>query len=124
MSRSLAMEILSAIASSARQGRHREEDGPDADRDFEVGEFEAIEIAAPFDVDIRIGGGASVHASGPENLLEEILVEVHHDRLFIGCDGDCDADVQVSVTVPRLRSLRTSGSGDVSVDKVKADDFE
>src|SRR6185503_12982945 len=113
MPRSLAMEILSAIASSAR---NHHADGPDAERDFEVGEFERLEVAGPFDVNVQTGGSVGVHASGPEWSLDNLRIELDGDRLFIGCEGDCDGDVNVSVSVPRLRALRTSGSGDVSID--------
>src|SRR5579884_388520 len=118
MSRSLAMEILSAIAASTRGARFHENDGPDGERDFDVGEFERLDVSGPFDVEIRTGEAASVRATGPEWALEDLVVELRDDRLFIGCDGDCDGDVNVLVTVPRLRALRTSGSGDVSVDRL------
>ena len=60
------MDIISAIASAARTHRHVEHEGPNVERDFEVGEFDQLEIAAPFDVDIETGEDCSVHAVGPE----------------------------------------------------------
>ena len=112
MPRSLAFEILSAIA-SARGRRKHFEDGPSADRDFEVGEFEQLEICRPFDVEVQTGEAASVHASGPEWALDSLTVEPRGDALFIGCDGECDDSVDIIVTVRELRSLRTTGSGEV-----------
>jgi len=124
MPRSLAMEILSAIASASRT-RRSGDDGPDLERDFPVGEFDRLEIAAPFDVDIETGGAANVHASGPEWALDSVRVELQGERLFIGCDGDCDgSDISMSVSVPALRGLRMAGSGDVSVDKLTGDAFD
>src|SRR5436190_12141962 len=103
MSRSLAMDIISAIASAARTHRHVEHDGPDVERDFEVGEFDRLEIAAPFDVDIETGADCKVHVVGPESALELIRVQPDGDRLFIGCDGDCGGDINMSVIMPALR---------------------
>src|SRR4051812_33778657 len=100
MPRSLAMEFISAIASAARNGRRSGHEGPDVERDFPVGEFEHVEIAGPFDVDIETGASANVHASGPEWALDSVRVELHGDRLFIGCDGDCDGgDISMSVSL-------------------------
>src|SRR4051812_12194010 len=125
MPRSLAMEIMSAIASAARTAHHSRSDEPDLERDFPVGEFDRLEIAAPFDVDIETGAAANVHASGPEWALDSVRVELQGDRLFIGCDGDCDgSDISMSVSLPALRSLRMAGSGDVSIDKVGGDAFD
>ncbi|MFL6788365.1 MAG: GIN domain-containing protein, partial [Sphingomicrobium sp.] len=125
MSRSLAMEIISALASASRTRRHPGNDGPDIERDFEVGEFERLEIAAPFDVDIETGPVVNVHASGPEWALDLVRVEVQDGRLFIACDGDCDgSDVSMSVSLPKLRGLKMAGSGDVSVNEVTGDAFD
>src|SRR3569623_653559 len=124
MPRSLAMDIISAIASAAaRNSRHSHShpEGPDVEREFEVAEFDRIEIAAPVDVDVDVGSPARVHASGPPWALDSIRVEAEGGRLFIGCDGDCDGDVSLSVSVPTLRGLRNSGSRDDSVDKVAGD---
>src|SRR5581483_675110 len=125
MSRSLAMEILSAIASSARNSRiHDEYAGPQAERDFEVGEFERIDLSGPFDVEIQTGAECKIRASGPERSLEEIRVELQGDCLTIGCDGDCSGDVLIAMSVPQLRSIRSAGSGDVGIDNVKGEEFE
>ena len=124
MPRSLAMEILSALASAHRAGAHRDHDGPDGEREFKIGEFERLEVAGPFDVEVETGGSPSVRASGPEWALENLSVEHEDDRLFIGCDGDCDGDVRIVVTVGQLQAVRSSGSGDISIDRIKGELFE
>ena len=124
MPRSIAMEILSAIVEVSRAAnqnrhhdhhhRHREddderehEDGPIEHRDFEVEQFDRLEVSGPFDVEVETGAEPGVRASGPEWALDNLSVEHDGDRLFIGCDGEVD-EVSVFVTVRELRSVRSS----------------
>ena len=125
MPRPIAIEILDAIVTSYRAHRsHVGDDGPNIERTFEVGEFERLDVAGPMDVEVRTGSSASVEASGAERAIDKLRVEQQDDRLLIGCEGDIDADVTVLITVPRLAGARLSGSGDVSVDRIKNDSFE
>src|SRR5689334_7119731 len=108
MPRSLAVEILSAIVSASRARADRHDDAPDSEREFDVGEFDCLEISGPVDVEVETGGRTSVSASGPEWALDLLAVEHTKGGLFIGCDGDCDGEVSVTITVPQLRSVRTA----------------
>ena len=58
------LEILDAFVSSYR-AIVQAHDGPEADRDFEVGEFDAIEVAGPFDVQISTGEAPERPCSRP-----------------------------------------------------------
>src|SRR5438105_6584221 len=98
------MEILTAILAS-RPGR-KDYEGPEVERDYEVGEFERLELFGPFDVEVRTDAKPGVHASGPEDALELLLVEQHGDRLVIGFDGEGNCGVEILVTTARLKSIR------------------
>ena len=91
MPRPLAIEILDAIVSSYRSQRmhahEHEDDAPTEERDFEVGQFTSLELSGPFDVEIRTGESASVHATGPDWALDSLAVEHKGERLFISWDG-------------------------------------
>ena len=114
MPRPLAIEILDAVVSTYRAHRvHADE--PTEERGFEVGEFSRLDIAGPFDVEIRTGSPAAVSASGPDRAIDHISVEQDGDSLLIGCAGECE-DVTIAVTVPNLAALRISGSGDISIE--------
>ena len=135
MPRSLAFEILSAIAEvgRAKAEAHRanhahhahdvEHDGSEAEDEieFEVDDFDRIELSGPYDVEIETGGRAEVRASGPEWGLDALNVEIEDGCLSISCEGDCDGVVEITISTPKLSSLRMSGSGDVSIDDVKGD---
>src|SRR6476659_1636663 len=107
MPRPLAVEILDAIVSTYRS--HRAASGQQVDRSFDVGEFDRLEIAGPFGVEVRTGVAPSVTACGPEDALDCLSVEDADGRLSLGCDGDCDADVTVTVTMSELLGLRMTG---------------
>src|ERR1041385_399973 len=104
MPRSLAMEILSALASAHRASSHRHENSESDERDFEVGDFELLEVTGPFEVEVETGGAPSARASGPQWALDNLRVDQDGDRLFISSDGDSE-DVSVSVTVRSLRAV-------------------
>src|SRR4029079_18403469 len=115
------MEILNAIIAAPR---NRGLGGPTEDRDYEVGEFDHLELSGPFDVEVSTGSPPSVRATGSQSALEALSVEQHGDRLAIDWDGGWACDLDVAVTVPALKSLRMTGAGDVSIDRVKVESFE
>lgn len=80
----LATGIAAATLATAGCGQSRAEDGgPTVQRSYQVGNFQRIEVAGPYDVDVRTGAKPSVSATGPEKLLEQLVVEVKGDRLVI-----------------------------------------
>lgn len=102
-----------------------------AERRFTVTNFEAIEVAGPFDVVVNVGKAVSVRAEGEQKDLDRLEVKVQGRELSIGTirernwfNWSKSSPVKVYVTVPALKEVSLSGSGDLSVDRVKADDFE
>ena len=55
--------------------------GPTVSRNYQVGNFQQIEVAGPYDVEVRTGANPSVSAKGSEKLLERTVVEVKGDKL-------------------------------------------
>ena len=79
-----ATAIIAAAAATASCGFHRGGDsGPTVSRDYPVGAFQKIEVAGPYDVEVRTGSNPSVAGKGSEKLLEQTRVEVHGDTLSI-----------------------------------------
>ena len=101
-------------------------------RDYPVGAFQKIEVAGPYDVEVRTGANPSVAGKGSEKLLEQTRVEVHGDTLSISPDnhkgwfhmGWHRGKAHFVVTVPQLRAATIAGSGDIKVDRVTGDSFE
>jgi hypothetical protein len=134
MRKSIAAAVIAASAALSACGQSRAEDaGPKVSRNYQVGNFQQIEIAGPYDVSVRTGANPSVFARGGDKLLERTVVEVQGDKLVIrpqehhglfnfgfGSNGKAD----FVVTVPQLRGAVLAGSGDLKVDAVRGDRFE
>jgi hypothetical protein len=131
-----AMLISIAVAAAAAgcsQGR-AEDGGPTVQRSYQVGNFQRMEVAGPYDVRVRTGANPGVTASGPEKLLDRLVVEVKGDRLLIHPENErrgffhwgsgVRGNATLEVTVPALREASIAGSGGISVDKVQGNDFE
>jgi hypothetical protein len=128
-----ATAIIAAAAATASCGFHRGGDsGPTVSRDYPVGAFQKIEVAGPYDVEVRTGSNPSVAGKGSEKLLEQTRVEVHGDTLSISPDnhkgwfhmGWHSGKAHFVVTVPQLRAATIAGSGGIKVDRVAGDSFE
>ena len=123
-------------ASALLAGCHAQaevDQGPAVSKSYNVGNFSAIEVAGPYDVEIRTGSAASVSARGGEKLLEKTEVKVDGDKLVIKPERrgglfswgwHTNGKAQFVVTVPQLNGASIAGSGDIRVDKVSAPIFE
>ena len=132
MSKPFTIAIAAAAAALAGCGAARgDAGGPAANRNYQVGAFERIEVAGPYEVTVATGSAPSVRATGGEQALERMVVEVEMGTLkiyprrsgFMSGFSD-DGPVRVNVTVPMLRGAEIAGSGTISVDKVNGESFE
>jgi hypothetical protein len=125
--------IAASAALSGCQVRAEEGGGATVSRNYQVGNFQAIEVAGPYDVEVRTGSGPSVAARGSEKLLERTVVEVEGDKLVIHPENNHSffhfgwsnhGKASFTVTVPKLSGATIAGSGDIRVDRVQGDRFE
>ena len=60
-----AAAIVAAAAATSACGHDRSEDGgPSVSRNYQVGAFQQIEVAGPYDVEVRTGANPTVAANG------------------------------------------------------------
>ena len=127
------LAMTAAAASMAGCSEARSEGGPVVQRSFAVQPFSRIEVAGPYQVDVRTSGQPSVSASGPEELIERMVVEVEGDTLRIHPEkrnglnlnwGRHDGTARVAVTVPALAGAQIAGSGEVAVDRIAGESFD
>lgn len=133
MMRPLAAVIVASLALGGCHLHAHEGGGANVTRNYNVGNFQKIEVAGPYDVEVRTGGKPGVSAQGSERLIERTVVEVEGDKLLIrpehehswfGVSWGSHGKAHFTVTVPQLSGAAIAGSGDIKVDKVAAPSFE
>jgi hypothetical protein len=133
MRKSLAAALIAASAATSACSQTRAEDGgPTVSRNYQVGNFQQIEVAGPYDVEVRTGANPSASARGSEKLLERTIVEVKGDKLVIRPKRETNwfggwsskGKASFTVTVPQLKGATIAGSGDIKVDRVQGESFE
>ncbi len=112
----VAIAVLAATGLSGAAGA--------AERRFPATGFDKVWAAGSEDVTIITGKAASVVATGPQDKLDRLIVGVDGTTLKIDHKsgnnwsmswGDKDA-VRITVTMPALRGVHASGSGDIAAD--------
>lgn len=134
MKRAIELGMVAAAAAAVagcNTARGEEDSGPTVNRAYQVGGFDRIEVAGPYDVTVTTGGGPSVTATGGEKDIEKMVVEVDGRTLKIHMKkrklnfGWSNRDtVRLQVAVPSLAGAGIAGSGSVAVDKVAGDMFD
>jgi hypothetical protein len=132
MPRSVA-PVLAAAALAGCHPHFGEGGGATVSRNYNVGNFQQIEVAGPYDVEVRTGSNPSVSASGSEKLLDRTQVEVQGDKLVIHPEHEhgffhwgwsSRGKAHFVVTVPQLSGATIAGSGGITVDKIAGNAFE
>ena len=130
------IRILSMTAAALAMGAchfsadaEEREAGPQTSRNYQVGSFDRIAVAGPYDVRVVTGGQPGVSATGGENLLDETEVVVENGTLKIKPKkrngirwnwGD-DGKAEFTVNAAALRGASIAGSGEIAVDRVSGD---
>lgn len=129
----MAASMIAACAATSACGQiHDEDAGATVSRSYNVGNFQQIEVAGPYDVTVRTGANPSISARGSHKLLERTLVEVRGNKLEIRPQSNrgwfsfgwsTHGHADFTVTVPQLSGAAIAGSGDIRVDKVTGSNF-
>lgn len=134
MRKSIAAAIFVASAATSACGQvHDQGGGPTVSRNYQVGNFQQVEVAGPYDVTVRTGGNPGVTAQGSQKLLDRTIVEVQGDKLvihpqehhsFFNWSFSTHGKANFTVTVPQLAGAIIAGSGDIRIDHVRGNHFE
>lgn len=134
MRKSIIAAVIAASSATSACGHARSEDGgPAVARNYQVGSFDQIEVAGPYNVTVHTGSGPTVSARGPEKMIEHMVVEVKGGKLVIHPERQKGwfrtgwhfrGTVELAVNVPELRGATIAGSGDIKIDQVKGDSFD
>lgn len=88
--------------------------GPQVERVLNMPQFTGVKLSCEAKVFITQGDVFEVAAKGEENVLDEIELDVQDDTWTIEFD-DCvkDYDLEIYITMPTIRYLGVSGSGEI-----------
>ena len=132
MRKSVAAVMAASATLAGCHARSDEGGGATVSRNYQVGNFQQIEVAGPYEVDVRTGSGPAVSAQGGERLLDRTSVAVQGDKLVIKPERSgglfnfglsTHGKATFTVTVPQLKGAEIAGSGDINIDKVAGQDF-
>ena len=124
--------VLSGCNWSSSDDREARDVGPAVGRDYQVGAFDRIEVAGPYEVSVVTGKQPKVSARGGEAILAETDIRVEGGVLKIGpkrkngfrWNMGRDGKVAVKVSAASLRGAEIAGSGGVTIDRVAGPDFK
>ena len=131
MKRAIALGMTAAVLAATGCTEARSENGgPVVDRNYQVREFDRIELAGAYDATVRTGSAVSVHARGSQKAIDNLEVAVEDGALVIrpkkkmSFNWGKSGKVALTVTVPTLRGAELAGSGDIRIDRVAGNDFD
>ena len=125
---SLAAIGLLASACHVNADAEERDAGNEVSRSYQVGAFDRIAVAGPYEVNVVSGGNGAITAKGGENLLAETEVVVEGNTLTIkpkkqkGFRWSWRGGKAVfTVNAAALHGASIAGSGGITVDKVAGD---
>ena len=134
MRTAMGIGLVAASLATSACGQHRDgvDSGATVSRSYQVASFDQIEVAGPYDVQVRTGPNVAVSASGSEKLLGRTVVEVKGNKLvihpeqhgFFHFGWSSNGKATFTVTVPALSGATIAGSGDIKVDQVRGASFD
>ena len=129
----LAMTVTACSAevkNDSKEGGRSVDAGPATTQSYDLKGFTGVKVAGPDDVTIRRGDAFAITAKGPKAVIDELEIELDGDTLSIrrknsgfSFGGD-DEDVEIAITMPALRAVRLTGSGEIDADAVDGDAVE
>ena len=126
-----SLTAISLLATACNFGGAEARDrdpGPEVTRNYQVGGFDKVAVAGPYEVNVVTGGQGGISAKGGSNLLDETEVVVEGGTLKIrpkkqkGIRWNWNNGKAVfTVNTAALHGASIAGSGGVNVDKVAGD---
>jgi hypothetical protein len=117
---SAAILLLSSTAAQAET----------IERKVDIGAFTSVGVSGSTDAQITVGPAQSILLRGPKGLVDNIEVVlkdgallIKHKKTYWGAGNSYKENAKAIITVPTLTKVAVSGSGDMKVTGVKANDF-
>lgn len=103
-----------------------------ATRAIPVPGFDRLRVEGPYTVRVRTGSRPSVHASGPQDRIDKLVVEPRGRTLVVTSEKRLNwnplhwgssGKVIVDITVPMLEAAELAGPGDLTIDRIRTTAF-
>lgn len=127
---SIAAAVLLAGACHFGADAEERDPGPEVSRNYQVGAFDKVAVAGPYEVNVVSSGAPGISAKGGSALLDETEVIVENGTLKIQPKKHKgirfswrNGKAVFTVNAAAVRGAAIAGSGGISIDKV-AGDFE
>ncbi|WP_343344342.1 head GIN domain-containing protein [Sphingomicrobium sp. XHP0239] len=123
----LAAALLPGAITSC-VGTSGEDGGAMTTRVEQVAAFERLSVGGNYDVIVTTGNEPGVTIEGPENILDDMIVEVEGDLLRIRQERSSwnwrgNDDVDIAIRVPMLKEVAASGASDIQIDRIETERF-
>ncbi len=91
---------------------------------FDLESFDAIDLQESANVKIIHGTEQRVQVTGDENIVDKLKKTVSQDRWSIALPNGCykQYDLSIEITLPSVRAIELSGSGNVEVKNFNSSD--
>ncbi len=116
----LALPLAGALLATA---------APAAVRDWKVGGFDRVDLAAAASVQVHSGAGFSIRTDGDDDLLRRLDIQVRQGTLVIAwLPGQSPRSMRnqrlnIAVTMPKVAGAAVSGAGTVAIDRADTPGF-
>ncbi len=95
-------------------------------REFDLDDFDAIDLGGAFSVDISFGDYQKIEITIDDNLWDNLEAEVSGGTLEIGWDKNCDPDddCEIVIVMKKLDRFEVHGAVDAEIHGFDGDGFE
>ena len=120
----LAIAIISLTLTSCQD--YIKGEGMVVTENFDLDDFNKIELQASYDVIIKQGTTQEVMVEGQQNLIDRVEMNVSNGNLKLDLQNGSyrNMDLKVHITVPTLEKVFNDGSGDITIEEFEAEDLE
>lgn len=93
---------------------------------FDLDDFDKVELQASYDVIIKQGTTQEVMVEGQQNLIDRVEMNVSNGNLKLDLQNGSyrNMDLKVHITVPTLEKVFNDGSGDITIEEFEAENLE
>lgn len=91
--------------------------GPIVSKTLNIGEFNGFDLRGSFNVTLEKGSEQMVIASGQENIIDQLSLQINNGKWKIALNDGCYIDYQLTIKIysPTIEEFGTSGTGNIQL---------